>query len=63
MKTIKEIREMTGLSQRQFAECYHIKLRNIQNWEQGSRRAPESVCYLLECLIEKEMAEKGAIGT
>ncbi len=51
MKTIKELRAITGLSQRQFAEKYHINYRNIQNWEQGTRSVPEYVVYMLERLI------------
>ena len=49
--TILELRRMTGLSQRQFADKYHIGLRNLQNWEQGVRRTPDYVLYLLSRVI------------
>lgn len=49
--TIRELRQITGLSQHKFAEKYHISYRNIQNWEQGKRACPDWVCYLLERVI------------
>lgn len=51
MREIKALREITGLTQKQFAEKYHISYRNIQNWEEGHRKCPEWVLYLLERLI------------
>lgn len=51
--TIRELRMLTGLSQHKFAEKYHISYRNIQNWEQGARQAPDYVCHLLERIIKE----------
>lgn len=51
--TIKELRESTGLSQSKFAEKYHIPVGTLQHWEQGVRKPPEYVVYLLNCLITK----------
>lgn len=51
--TIWELRRKTGLSQRQFAEQYHLNLRTLQNWEQG-RPVPDSVLYMLNTLIDGE---------
>lgn len=51
--TIKELRESTGLSQSKFAEKYHIPVGTLQHWEQGVRKPPEYVEYLLNCLITK----------
>lgn len=60
MKSIKELREITGLSQRQFAEKYHINYRNIQNWEQGNRKVPEHVNYMLgRLIIEVDYKKRG----
>ena len=36
---VKAIREKTGLSQSQFALLIGVKLKTLQNWEQG-RRCP-----------------------
>lgn len=46
--TIKEIRELTGLTQKQFAEKYHITFSSIRNWESGHRTCPDYVVELLE---------------
>ena len=45
--TIKEIRSFTKLSQRAFAERYHIPVRTIEDWEAGRRNPPPYVPYLL----------------
>lgn len=52
--TIKELREQTGLTQKQFAEKYHFTLRQVQTWEQGYRKVPSCILYLLEQVIVKE---------
>lgn len=44
---IKELREMTGLSQSEFASKYKIQKRTLQNWEQGISKAPEYFIDLL----------------
>lgn len=54
MPTINELREKTGLSQREFAQKYHIKVGTLQHWEQGVAKAPETVLYLLEKVINYE---------
>lgn len=52
MSRIKELREITGLSQTKFGEYLHgIPLRSIQNWESGVRKCPE----YLEKLIEEKV--------
>jgi len=35
---VKAIRDKTGLSQSQFALLIGVKLKTLQNWEQGRRR-------------------------
>ena len=52
--TIKELREKTNLTQKEFAEKYHFTLRQVQTWEQGYRETPECILYLLNQVIEKE---------
>ena len=47
MLNIKELREITGLSQSKFAVKYHISLSTLHNWEQGVRRTPEWYLYAL----------------
>lgn len=60
MKTIKELRQITGLSQSQFAKKYHIEnLSTLQHWEQGVRNVPSYYLYLLNRIIlEVDYKEK-----
>ena len=43
---VSEIRERTGLSQKQFAELLGVSARTLQEWEQG-RRAPSGAARTL----------------
>lgn len=56
--TIKELRELTGLSQSQFANKYHFTLRQLQSWEQGFRNTPECILYLLERCVREDFKEE-----
>lgn len=47
MKTIKEIRQSTGLSQAKFGEALNIPKKTLQCWEQGARDCPEYVLELI----------------
>ena len=55
--TIKEIRELTGLSQKDFSYKYHIPKRSIENWETGLRKCPQYVLELLEYRVKSEYGE------
>ncbi len=52
--SILELRERTGLSQREFAERYHLSVRSLQQWEQGRRKPPEYVEWLVERVMYLE---------
>lgn len=52
---IKELRKLTGLSQKQFSEKYGIPLPTIRHWEQGQRECPRYVLDLLEFKVKKEI--------
>jgi len=47
---VKAIREKTGLSQSQFALLIGVKLKTLQNWEQGRRRPVGPARALLKIL-------------
>ena len=59
--TIKELRTITGLSQRAFGKKYHIPTRTIEDWEGGRRKPSETILYLLGRVViadyEKEWKE------
>ena len=57
MKTIKEIREHSDLSQAKFSEKYGIPKRSLENWESGSRKCPDYVVSLLERAVKADMNE------
>lgn len=49
--SVKELRQITGLSQSKFASKYHLTPQQIQTWEQGRRNVPESSLYMLNRLV------------
>ena len=52
--SIKELREITGLSQSKFAKKYRFTTRQVQAWEQGSRNTPDCILYMLERLVKED---------
>lgn len=49
---IKEIREMTALSQNRFAEAYGIPIGTLHHWEAGERKPPEYVLELISRIAQ-----------
>lgn len=56
--TIKELREITGLSKAEFGRRYNIPYRTIQNWENGQRECPIYVQELLEFKVKHDVNYK-----
>lgn len=52
---IREMRQKLGDTQSEFAQRYHIPFRTIQNWEEGSRKPPEYVLYLVQEQIQRDL--------
>lgn len=52
--TIKELRTMSGMTQKQFSEYFGIPHRTIQNWEGGQRSCPDYLLNLIKYKLEKE---------
>lgn len=50
---IKEIRALTGLSQKKFAERYGIPVRSLQGWEAG-KKVPDYFLALLERVVRED---------
>lgn len=46
-QNVKEIREVTGMSQKAFAELYRIPLSTLRNWEQGTNSPAPYVLGLI----------------
>lgn len=56
---IKELRKLTGLSQKQFSEKYDIPLPTIRHWEQKQRECPKYVLDLLEFKVMEDLKAGG----
>lgn len=56
--TIKEIRQLTNLSQPKFCEKYGIPLQTLRKWEQGRRSLPDYVVELLEFKVKSDVEGK-----
>lgn len=56
--TVKELRTITGLSQRAFGKKYHIPTRTIEDWEGGRRKPSETILYLLERAVKEDYKMK-----
>lgn len=53
--TIKEIRALTKLTQKNFSEKYNIPLPTLRHWERGDRECPQYVLELLEFKVRKDL--------
>ncbi|MBR4165824.1 MAG: helix-turn-helix transcriptional regulator [Lachnospiraceae bacterium] len=51
---IRDLRERTGLSRKEFCERFEIPYRTMTDWERGERHAPEYVLRFLEYYIRME---------
>lgn len=49
--TITELRESTGMSQKQFAAWFNIPLKTVQNWEYGRSKPPIYVVEMIQTII------------
>ena len=52
--TIKELRESTGMSRKEFSEHTGIPVRTLEDWEAGRRTPPEYIPRLLAYQIRFE---------
>lgn len=55
---IREMRENLGITQREFADRYHIPFRTLQNWEEGKRQPAEYIVRLLEDRIRTDLINR-----
>lgn len=55
---IKNLRKLTGLSQKDFGGKYDIPYRTIQNWETNIATCPDYVADLLERAVMSDLGKK-----
>lgn len=53
-KTIKELREGTGMSRKEFSEHTGIPVRTLEDWESARRTPPEYIPRLVEYQFKYE---------
>ena len=60
-KTIKELREGTGMPRKEFAEHTGIPVRTLEDWESARRTPPEYIPRLVEYQFKYEelLRERG----
>jgi DNA-binding transcriptional regulator YiaG len=52
--TIKELRTLAGMTQKEFAEYLNIPKRNIEDWERGIYPVKPYLVELIEYKLRKE---------
>ena len=52
--TIKELRTLSGMTQKEFAEYFGISKRNIEDWEADERKCKPYLVELIEYKLRKE---------
>lgn len=58
-KSIKELRESTGMSRKDFSERTGIPVRTLEDWEAGRRTPPEYIPRLIAYQLKYEELVKG----
>ena len=56
MKEIITIRKQLNMSQKEFAEHFHLSVRTLQRWEQNQTQIPEHVKYLINEVYSMQLA-------
>lgn len=54
MNKFKELRERSRMNMVQFAECFGIPYRTVQNWEAGVNKCPEYLLHLMAYKLDQE---------
>ena len=55
---VKTVREKTGLTQDAFSQLFAIKIRTLQDWEQGRRRPTTQARVLLAIIDQNPQSVK-----
>lgn len=55
--TIKEMRDLLGVSRAEFSRKYKIPIRSLENWESSTNKPPEYLIDLLERAVIEDKKE------
>ena len=58
-KSIRDLRESTGMSRKEFSEHTGIPVRTLEDWEAGRRTPPEYIPRLIAYQLKYEELIKG----
>ena len=58
-KSIRDLRESTGMSRKEFSEHTGIPVRTLEDWEAGRRTPPEYIPRLIAYQLKYEDLVKG----
>ena len=58
-KSMKELRESTGMSRKEFSEHTGIPVRTLEDWEAGRRTPPEYIPRLIAYQLKYEELVRG----
>lgn len=59
--TVREMRELLGLSRAAFSRIYKIPVRTLEDWEAGRRKCPDYVLHLLERCVKDDKEKDGSL--
>ena len=57
--TFKELRQISGMTQKEFGEYFEIPKRTIENWDEGKSKCPEYLLKLMEYKLTNEVSIAG----
>ena len=52
--TFKELRQLSGMTQKEFSEYFGMSKRAVEEWDRGGRKCPEYLLKLMEYKLTKE---------
>ena len=58
-KSIRDLRESTGMSRKEFSEHTGIPVRTLEDWEAGRRTPPDYIPRLIAYQLKYEDLVKG----
>ena len=58
-KSIRDLRESTGMSRKEFSEHTGIPVRTLEDWEAGRRTPPEYIPKLIAYQLKYEELVRG----
>lgn len=59
--TVREMRELLGLSRAAFSRIYKIPVRTLEDWEAGRRKCPDYVLHLLGRCVKEDKKKDGSL--